>query len=373
MLARVIAPLRTSVAPMIDVTDPCFLRLLRLISPHGNHELWSEMVHARTFSHGKMHLDAQKLAQRIPTHELPSFAHGTVVQIGASSPADAAVAVAELGRLGVRHVNLNCGCPSRSVQMGSFGAVLMTQPQAAGDIVQAMVDAASDCGVHVSVKCRIGIDADESPEFLRRFIDSVLGAGRPVSLVLHARRAWLSGLSPEQNRIVPQLNHARGREMAAAYPQTRITANGGIGTAAAVHEHLLWAHGAMVGRKVREDPWFLALLDRQVYGVPDALVPTPERVLQEYVAYGDQVQRDLGVRHTVLARPLYALFQGRKARALRRSLASSIARAKAAGGGAARVAFSEVVADAVRQADADADAGADRADRAGGSLRSAGC
>ncbi|KAJ1850473.1 hypothetical protein LPJ57_008117, partial [Coemansia sp. RSA 486] len=244
--------MRTSVAPMIDVTDPCFLRLLRLISPFGNHQLWTEMVHANTFSRGQMHLDQTKLAHHIPVRELEDFAHGTVVQIGASDPDDAYAAVSELRQMGVRHVNLNCGCPSRNVQMGSFGAVLMTRPELAAQIVKSMLVAATESATensppaHISVKCRIGIDEDESPEFLRLFIDSIINAtdsvaeasSAPVSFVLHARRAWLSGLSPEQNRSVPLLNHARAYEMARDYPHTQFVVNGGADSIQAVHDHL---------------------------------------------------------------------------------------------------------------------------------------
>ncbi|KAI8326018.1 FMN-linked oxidoreductase, partial [Martensiomyces pterosporus] len=258
---------------MIDVTDPCFLRLLRLISPFGHHQLWTEMIHANAFSRGQIHLDRPKLAQNVPLRELQDFSQGIVVQIGASSPSDAHMAVNELGRLGVRHVNLNCGCPSRNVQMGSFGAVLMKTPEAVRDIVAAMVDAAADRdAMQISVKCRIGIDEDESPEFLRRFIDTVIAGGqRPsslesrVSFVLHTRRAWLSGLSPEQNRTVPKLNYGRAYEMVKEFPRTSFVVNGGISTVEAVSRHLAEADGVMVGRKIREDPWFLAELDRHIY------------------------------------------------------------------------------------------------------------
>ncbi|KAJ2725337.1 hypothetical protein GGI07_001345 [Coemansia sp. Benny D115] len=360
---KLAASLRTSVAPMIDVTDPFFLHMLQLISPFGNHELWTEMVHANIFSRAKMHLDPVRLAKHIPVSQLQSFSHGTVVQIGASDPADASAAVTELRRLGARHVNLNCGCPSRNVQMGSFGAVLMTRPADTAAVVRAMVDAATQPTpddlpkVHVSVKCRIGVDDDETPEFLARFIDAVLpdkaaGPGS-VSLVLHARRAWLNGLSPAQNRTVPVLNHERVYEMARRYPHTRVVANGGIDSVAAVQEHLRHVDGVMVGRKVREDPWFLSELDQHVYGHAADTLPTREQVLDSYIQYADQMHSELSVRHTLLARPLYALFRGRKAKALRRSLGQLISKASAATDTPSSVLFSEIVREAVHAAEAE--------------------
>ncbi|KAJ2222911.1 hypothetical protein H4R99_005907 [Coemansia sp. RSA 1722] len=374
--------MRTSVAPMIDVTDPCFLRLLRLISPFGNHQLWTEMVHANAFSRGQMHLDQIKLAHHIPIHELEDFAHGTVVQIGASDPNDAYAAVSELRQMGVRHVNLNCGCPSRNVQMGSFGAVLMTRPELAAQIVKSMLVAATESPTensppaHISVKCRIGIDEDESPEFLRLFIDSIINAtdsvaaasSAPVSFVLHARRAWLSGLSPEQNRSVPLLNHARAYEMARDYPHTQFVVNGGADSIQAVHDHLQNVDGVMIGRKIRENPWFLSELDQHVYGEPAQNIPLITDVLDEYLRFADHMHSEYAMRYTRLARPLYALFAGRKGKAFRRHLGQALVQARSergcsngdadagadTGSGAEsgyRVRFSEVVAEAAHNAE----------------------
>ncbi|KAJ2857369.1 hypothetical protein J3B02_001050 [Coemansia erecta] len=363
--------MRTSVAPMIDVTDPCFLRLLRLISPFGNHQLWTEMVHANTFSRGQMHKDPIKLANHIPVYELRDFSYGTVVQIGASDPHDAYVAVTELRRLGVRHINLNCGCPSHNVQMGSFGAVLMTKPELAAQIVKAMLNAANESATesrppaNISVKCRIGIDENESPEFLRSFIDSVIGATssavsspEPVSFVLHARRAWLNGLSPEQNRKIPLLNHARVYEMAREYPHIQVVVNGGVDTAQAVHEHLKSVDGVMIGRKIREDPWFLSELDQHIYGESSHQIPKVIDVLDQYLGFADHMHSEYAMRFTRLARPLYALFAGRKGKAFRRNLAQALAQAKSDRVGVTaedesqyKVRFSEIVAEAVHNAE----------------------
>ncbi|KAJ1964894.1 hypothetical protein GGI12_001125 [Dipsacomyces acuminosporus] len=354
---------RTSVAPMIDVTDPMFLRMLRLVSPFGSHQLWTEMVHANAFSRGKIHQDRVRLARHIPLHELRDFSEGVVVQIGASDPSDARVAVHELGKLGVKHINLNCGCPSRNVQMGSFGAVLMKTPDVVGDIVSAMVDAADspDAGrspIQISVKCRIGIDHDESPEFLREFIRVVASRARyrssdsQVSFVLHTRRAWLDGLSPEQNRTVPKLNYERAYEMTKEFPDTSFVINGGIDSIEAVTKHLQVADGVMMGRKIREDPWFLSALDKHVYNIPEHELPDADAVMEQYVTFADQMHREFGFRYSLLGRPLLALFNGGKGRALRRNLGQSVAKAKIKNGNdiTYAVPFSTLVQEAVYNA-----------------------
>ncbi|KAJ1733520.1 hypothetical protein LPJ61_001514 [Coemansia biformis] len=360
MAAAVARQLRTSVAPMVDVTDPCFLRLLRLISPFGNHQLWTEMVHANAFSRGQLHQNPAKLAQHIPLRELQDFAPHVVVQIGASAPDDAHAAVGRLAELGVRHVNLNCGCPSRNVQMGSFGAVLMKSPGLAAEIIGAMRDAARGSTCEVSVKCRIGIDDDESSGFLRRFIAAVADqqcsdAARPARIVLHARRAWLSGLSPKQNRKVPELNHQRVHEMVREFPHVSFVVNGGIDSVDAVRYHLARADGVMLGRKIREDPWFLAQLDQHVYGAPQHQIPSAAGVLAQYIQFADQMHSQYGTRYTILARPLYALFSGRRARAMRTHLGAAISRATAVPGADGSptyaVPFGILVQDALRSAE----------------------
>ncbi|KAJ2007692.1 hypothetical protein GGI04_001424 [Coemansia thaxteri] len=362
---RVGRAFRTSVAPMVDVTDPYFLRLLGLISPFGNHQLWTEMIHANAFSRGHIHLDPKKLSQHLPLHELQNgSAPGVVVQIGASNPDDAYAAVNELAKLGVRHVNLNCGCPSRNVQAGSFGAVLMKTPELAADIVRAMSEAAShqdvDQRLAVSVKCRIGIDEDESPEFLRRFLGAILSRGQApqgnaIGIILHARRAWLSGLSPEQNRTVPQLNPARVYEMIRDFPQSSFVFNGGVDTVEAVKEHLAVADGVMIGRKIREDPWFLSLLDHHIYGITEESLPDPNNVLLEYARFVDQVHDAHGTRYSVLARPLFAFFHGRKGRTLRRHLGHAISQVRPLGKGVVdqrhSIKFSELLQEAVARSE----------------------
>lgn len=346
---------RTSVAPMIDVTDTCFIRLLRLISPFDNHQLWTEMVHANAFSRGQLHRNPTKLAQSIPIHDMTP---GTVVQIGASHPDDAYEAVKVLKEMGVCRVNLNCGCPSRNVQMGLFGAVLMKIPQHTADIVKAMAMAGQG-DMEISVKCRIGVDDDESPEFLRQFIDTIAAAtSSQVKFILHARRAWLNGLSPEQNRTIPTLNYRRVHGMIQEYPNLSFVVNGGIDTVDVVQHHLQTADGVMMGRKIREDPWFLSQLDQHIYNVPIDHIPSYSDVLDQYVRFADQMHQDYGMRYSVLGRPLYAFFNGRKGKTFRRHLGQAIPQAKINSGSSSNpvrysVAFSELVHDIMNRAQAE--------------------
>ncbi|KAJ2515948.1 hypothetical protein H4217_004884 [Coemansia sp. RSA 1939] len=372
MASQAMRRFRTSVAPMVDVTDPSFLRLLRLMSPFGNHQLWTEMLHANLFSRGQLHRDRIKLAYRVPVNELRDFADGIVVQLGASQPADAYEAVHRLIELGVRHVNLNCGCPSRKVKMGAFGAVLMTTPETTAQIVRAMEKAADEASsasngssrIAISVKCRVGIDNDETPEFLDRFVETVTGgegkAPTNIDVVVHARRAWLDGLSPKENRTAPELNHARVHELARRFPQIRIALNGGIDTAEAVAAHLETSGIAsvMIGRKIREDPWFLARLDQHIYGASESLIPTHSHVLQQYLDYADATHADTGSRYSVLGRPLYAFFAGRKGRAMRAHMCRLVSQAKTRTGGPGAAhqyaaPFSQLVYEAVAAADAE--------------------
>ncbi|KAJ2840237.1 hypothetical protein J3B01_000064 [Coemansia erecta] len=361
-MATLVRRLRTSVAPMIDVTDPYFLRLTRLISPFGNHQLWTEMIHANAFSRGRIHLDPVKLAQNLPLRELEDFADNVVVQIGSSSPQDAHEAVDTLVKLGVRNINLNCGCPSRNVQMGAFGAVLMKTPNVVADIVSAMSEAARGSGCRISVKCRIGIDEDESPEFLHGFLSTVTGQTRhkdelPIDIVLHARRAWLNGLSPKQNRLVPVLNYERAYEMVRSFTNTSFIVNGGIDSVDSVVEHLKLADSVMIGRKVREDPWFLSHLDQHVYNVPEHMVPTPESVLAQYTQFADASHNTYGTRYSVLARPLFVFFRGRMGKAMRTHLGWTLTKAKSQNfshkNATYSVQFGELVQEAVHAANAE--------------------
>ncbi|KAJ2847537.1 hypothetical protein IWW36_003807 [Coemansia brasiliensis] len=359
---NIIRQLRTSVAPMVDVTDPCFLRLARLISPFGNHQLWTEMIHANAFARGHIHKDPWKLAQHMPLRELKDFASGVVVQIGSSSPDDAHEAVRQLVKLGVRNINLNCGCPSRNVQMGSFGAVLMKTPQLAADIVDAMSLAARGSNCRISVKCRVGVDQHDSAVFLQQFISEIVERTRHVDessigVILHARKAWLQGLSPKENRTIPLLNYDRVYEMLRMFTNTSFIVNGGIDSVKSVAEHLATADGVMMGRKIQEDPWFLSELDHHIYGIPLEKLPLQSDVLSQYVQFADQMHENYCSRYSVLGRPLFSFFRGRKGRALRAKLTQALAKAKTSRSSKHEprysAQFSEIVLETVEKASAE--------------------
>ena len=236
---------RVCVAPMMDWTDRHCRYFHRLLSSKAL--LYTEMVTTGALVHGDV---ARHL--RFNPQE-----HPVALQLGGSEPVELAHC-ARLGEdWGYDEINLNCGCPSERVQRGSFGACLMAEPQLVADCVKAMVDVVS---VPVTVKHRIGIDRTESYDFVRDFVGQVSEAGCGVFIV-HARNAWLKGLSPKQNREVPPLRHELVRRLKQDFSHLRICTNGGITTDAQVVEQLQHVDGVMVGRKAYHDPWWLASWD----------------------------------------------------------------------------------------------------------------
>ncbi len=242
--------MRLSVAPMMDWTDRHCRYLHRLLSRHAL--LYTEMVTTGALVHGD-----------VPRHlRFNAEEHPLALQLGGSEPADLAHC-AKLGeQWGYDEINLNCGCPSERVQRGAFGACLMNEPQLVADCVKAMVDASS---VPVTVKHRIGIDKIESYEFVRDFVGQVSEAGCNTFIV-HARNAWLKGLSPKQNREIPPLRYALVHRLKHDFPALKLSINGGITLNAQVHEHLRLLDGVMVGREAYHNPWWLAEWDAEFFG-----------------------------------------------------------------------------------------------------------
>ncbi len=242
--------MRLSVAPMMDWTDRHCRYLHRLLSRHAL--LYTEMVTTGALVHGD-----------VPRHlRFNAEEHPLALQLGGSEPADLAHC-AKLGeQWGYDEINLNCGCPSERVQRGAFGACLMNEPQLVADCVKAMVDASS---VPVTVKHRIGIDKIESYEFVRDFVGQVSEAGCDTFIV-HARNAWLKGLSPKQNREIPPLRYALVHRLKHDFPALKFSINGGITLNAQVHEHLRLLDGVMVGREAYHNPWWLAEWDAEFFG-----------------------------------------------------------------------------------------------------------
>ena len=247
--------LRLSVAPMMDWTDTHCRVFHRLLAPHAR--LYTEMVHANAVIHG----DRNKLLALDPVE------HPVALQLGGSEPALLAQAARIGAERGFDEINLNCGCPSDRVQAGRFGACLMREPALVADSVAAMVAAcaALDRHVPVTVKCRLGVDDDEHFEVFRAFIDRVADAGCRM-FVVHARNAWLKGLSPKENREVPPLRYEWAYRLKRERPDLQVIVNGGIATEAEATTHLAHADGAMLGRAAYHDPYLLHRLDVAWFG-----------------------------------------------------------------------------------------------------------
>jgi len=247
--------------------------------------------------------------------------HPLALQLGGSDPALLAQA-ARIGlEFGYDEINLNCGCPSDRVQSGRFGACLMLEPERVADCVAAMRAAVEDA-VPVTVKCRLGVDEQEDEAFFRRFIDTVASAGCSVFIV-HARKAWLSGLSPAQNREVPPLDYARVLRLKADRPELTVVLNGGLTQTADMQFALGTLDGVMIGRAAYQDPYQLALWQQALF--PDSRVTVPSREdildgMRPYIAA--HLAKGGQLRH--ITRHMLGLYQSLPgARSFRRTLSEA--------------------------------------------------
>ena len=292
---RAMSPWRLSVAPMLDWSDKHGRYLHRLITK--NTRLYTEMVTTGGLLHGgeRRHLRYDEVE------------HPLALQLGGSEPADLARCAQIGARWGYDEINLNCGCPSERVQRGAFGACLMAEPQLVADCVKAMVDAVD---VPVTVKHRIGIDKEESYAFVRDFVGTVADAGCRVFIV-HARNAWLKGLSPKENREIPPLRYERVYQLKRDFPHLTIVLNGGVTTDEQIAEHLQHVDGVMLGREAYHHPWMMSGWDaRFLGGAPNPI--TPDEVEAAMVAY---MQRELvedGTPWSAIARHMLGLHHGRR-------------------------------------------------------------
>jgi tRNA-dihydrouridine synthase A len=291
--ARVSEDMRVSVAPMMDWSDRHCRYLHRLLSRHAL--LYTEMVTTGALVHGD-----------VPRHlRFNAEEHPVALQLGGSEPADLAHC-AKLGQeWGYDEINLNCGCPSERVQRGAFGACLMNEPQLVADCVKAMVDVV---GIPVTVKHRIGIDKIERYEFVRDFVGAVSEAGCQTFIV-HARNAWLQGLSPKQNREIPPLRYELVHRLKHDFPALKFAINGGISANAQVHEQLRLLDGVMVGREAYHNPWWLSEWDAEFYGAaPQAL--TREEVESLMCDYMAREAAEHGTNWWSIARHMLGLRNG---------------------------------------------------------------
>ena len=308
MYSMPVAPdtIRLSVAPMMDWTDTHCRVFHRLLAPHAR--LYTEMVHANAVIHG----DRERLLALDPVE------HPVALQLGGSDPALLAEAAAIGAAHGFDEVNLNCGCPSDRVQAGRFGACLMREPALVADAVAAMIEACAGAGrdVPVTVKCRLGVDDDHDYGRFRAFVDAIAAAGCRT-FVVHARNAWLKGLSPKENREVPPLRYDWAYRLKRERPDLQVLVNGGIATAEEATAHLQHVEGAMLGRAAYHTPYLLHRLDVAWFGGELRSRAELLRALQPYV----EAQLASGVFLKHITRHLLGLFAGeRGGRAFRQVL-----------------------------------------------------
>ncbi|HWV42270.1 tRNA dihydrouridine(20/20a) synthase DusA [Pseudorhodoplanes sp.] len=302
--AATMAARRFSVAPMMDWTDRHCRSFHRLLTRHSL--LYTEMITTGAVLHG----DRRRLLRFDPDE------HPVALQLGGSDPRDLAESARIAQDFGYDEVNLNVGCPSDRVQDGRFGACLMAEPRLVGDCVAAMKRAVS---IPVTVKCRIGID-DQDPEVALDAITTAVKDAGVDALIVHARKAWLKGLSPRENRDVPPLDYDRVYRLKAAHPHLHISINGGIGSVEAAQAHLQHVDGVMMGRAAYQEPWRLLAVDPQLFGAVPSFAG-PRQALEAFFPY---VERELaeGTRLHAMTRHVLGLFRSVPgARAFRRHIA----------------------------------------------------
>ena len=283
--------LRLSVAPMMDWTDSHCRAFHRVLAPHAR--LYSEMVHANAVLLG----DRARLLAMDPSE------HPVALQLGGSEPALLAQAARIGAEAGFDEINLNCGCPSDRVQAGRFGACLMREPQLVADSVAAMIAAVPD--VPITVKCRLGVDDDHEWERFLAFIDTIAEAGCRT-FVVHARNAWLQGLSPKENREVPPLRYDWAYRLKRERPALQVMVNGGIADSGEATAHLAHVDGAMLGRAAYHTPYLLHELDVAWFGGEQR---TRGELLRAYRPYVEaQLARGVFLKHIV--RHILGLFAG---------------------------------------------------------------
>jgi tRNA-dihydrouridine synthase A len=281
---------------MMDWTDRHCRHFHRIISQHT--WLYTEMVTTGALVYGDVerHL-------RFNEEE-----HPVALQLGGSDPKDLATS-AKLGeKWGYDEINLNCGCPSERVQKGAFGACLMAEPELVRDCVKAMKDVVA---IDVTVKHRIGIDHEESYDFVRDFVGTVAEAGC-TTFVVHARNAILKGLSPKENREIPPLKYEYAYQLKRDFPQFEILINGGIKTVEEIDLHLQHVDGVMLGREAYHNPYLMASFDQRYYG-STAAPKTREEVLRAmlpYIAQQLSTEGGKGLKLNTITRHMLGLMQG---------------------------------------------------------------
>ena len=325
--------IRFSVAPMMDWTDRHDRFFLRLMSARAR--LYTEMVTANAIRFG----DKSKLL------DFNAEEHPLALQLGGSEPSALAEA-AKIGEdWGYDEINLNVGCPSDRVQSGRFGACLMQTPDLVAECLAAMRAAVS---IPVTVKSRIGVDEQDPHEALFTLVEKCKSVG--VShFIVHARKAWLEGLSPKENRDVPPLDYALVYQLKAAHPDLLISMNGGIETLEACHAHLEKTDGVMLGRAPYKNPYLLADIDRHLFG-DEAPAPSRAEVVEQLIPYAENLVAH-GTPLHALTRHVMGLFQSQPGGRLWRRHLSENAPRRGDDATVLREALSLVLAEQARKAD----------------------
>lgn len=284
---------RYSIAPMVDVTDSTFRQIARLFTKRAM--LYTEMIAADAIVHEKYHLLAYDAT------ELP-----VTLQLGGNDEKKLAYACKKAQQLGYSAINLNAGCPSDKVACGQFGAILMHDPKKIASLYQAMQESVD---IPVSVKTRIGVDDKDSFDFTYELVNTIYNSGCR-HIVLHARKAWLNGLSPKENRTIPPLDYERVYTLKNMFKDLNITINGGILTIDEIKTHLTQVDGVMQGRAIIDNIYILASIDKEIF-LDKSEIKSREQLLYEaYELYQNKFKGKVAIHH--FARHLFSLFAMQK-------------------------------------------------------------
>ena len=283
---------RFCVAPMMDRTDRHCRYFHRLLTKRSF--LYTEMLHSNAILNG----DVNKLL------EFRTEEHPLAIQLGGSDPSSLAEASVVSEEFGFREINLNIGCPSSKVQKGRFGAVLMREPELVSKCIYAMKKSVS---IPVTVKCRIGVDDMDEDAYLDKFIKEVSFSGCET-FIIHARKAWLSGLSPKDNREIPPLNYQRVYKLKETFPELNIIINGGIKTIRESIEHLNYVDGVMLGREAYDNPFILTQVDSEIFSHEMHPIRRTD-ILYKLLPY-IQSEIDKGTKISHITKHLMGLFKG---------------------------------------------------------------
>ena len=296
-----------SIAPMMDWTDRHCRYFYRLLSK--NTQLYTEMITSKAILRG----DKNRLL------DFNASEHPLTLQLGGSDPKEMAECAQIAQKWGYDEVNINVGCPSDRVYSGSFGACLMKEPDLVAACVESMIE---KCDIPVTVKNRIGIDDMESYGELSDFVSRINSKGCK-HFIIHARKAWLQGLSPKENRTIPPLNYHWVYELKKDFPQIQITINGGITSCSEIKSHLYYVDGVMLGRAVYNNPFLLSEVDSDIFGKKKNPI-NREQVLKKYMVYMTE-QLKIGVPIRSMTRHILGLYHGEtNAKLFRRLLSGKV-------------------------------------------------